>query len=226
MTKKTSKAYELINELRYNSKFQKEVNSLRKTSSIPLNGFPDIKTFNQWQEKLKFAEDFYDLITQLSIDYKVPSNMMDFLEAYIFYEDKFDDFMYIESVCELDTESGKGAIFTSADGKWVDGNHPFVKVFISDTASQEDAIKFIKSNWKKIQKQLSMQRDGSKKRIRRKTNLERDSRIRELYKMEHNKLGIKRGDYAKEKYIRDVIKAEFNTVLDFMTIRKIGSNKT
>jgi len=225
MKKISSKAFELINELRFNPKFEENVAGLRSFGGIPVGGFGCKDEFNAWHKELEFAEDFYNSLTQLSLDYKVPSNMFEYLETYFFYGDKLDEFKYKENVCELDQEAQIGTTFTIADANWADGRTPFVKVFISDNASLEEAQYFLKENWKGIQKKLSEQRGGPKSRLRRKTKLERDSRIRKLYKMTHKDLGLKRGDYSKEKHIRDLIKSEYGDILDYLTIRKIGSTK-
>jgi hypothetical protein len=175
--KRVNKAEELMLLLSLRNDFNKWINKIRTQFGIPDFGFSNQKDVVQWREKNESKIlNLYLLESALLKLHKMPPTpaMMTALEEYILLGEK----------AKYDPTLGDNLSFViepPQEGEKMRVSSSFVRLYIFDTASRKDTLRFIQRNWKYIK--FILEQEGSKKgkRIKAPKDKERDRLILNLY---------------------------------------------
>lgn len=145
--------------------FQRELGAIRTNYAIPDKGFPNEAAYTRWQVALYRYPDrersFEKELAVLTRAYKLTPAANLLVREYVLFGKSPVRFMSETNFEPCDIE------WPHMDtGPWSKSGVPFVKIVISDYASQEDVQRYVKGHWKAIQSIFDAHRGGKRRRIK------------------------------------------------------------
>jgi hypothetical protein len=216
--------------------FQKELSELRSKYGIPENGLKSEKAYERWYKENTDNKNrmFSERCGLIADKHGLPPAGKFRIKEYILFgtsgirPESLDVWMPLDEMgtCEIELSNKK-------DERWSAGN-PFVKIVISDHASQNDAVSYVRSHWSIIQKLLDARRNGQKKRLVRSVhNRDLQEEILRLsrYSTKELRMLAKKTDAEgkfryKETAIKELIKARYGITLSDSSIKKIINRRS
>jgi len=208
--------------------FQQDATPLRASFGIPVDGFKDEKAYTAWyaQNTLDRNNEFYSKCAELVTKYRLPPDANIRLKEYVLFgtsglrPESLDIWMPMDELAVCDIElSDKTA------QQWDKSGIPFVRLIVSDHATQADVKRYVSSRWKLIQTMLNVQRGGAKKRlvraVRNRGLNEEMLRLNKLKLSELRKLAPEGIYDYKESAIAAIINEHSNEKVTAANVKKI-----
>lgn len=220
----TTKAYEFLYPYLLNPAFDIWTRYVRWLYRLPKNGIgKEADDPIEWTDGML---DFIKEVKEIMRIYRIPMSMQELMYQYVLRGKEILDQKIIDQFCDIDLLSGIHSVPNPLDGGWKNGGVPYVKVRISDKASLEDAISFLKNEWKNIQELLDKQRKGRKKhKIRPRKNKDRDEFVYFLSTNLPDNIKSDTKQMSREAFICNEVLAKFGDDLDYGNIKKIISEQ-
>ena len=213
----TNKLAEIFYNLSLREDFQKDVLKLRKTFSIPEEGYPTMTPENAY----KFGELFHsDLLKPTLRKFGLPylEDAELWLELYVLCNNLDAKHVGTPNAPFL-------ALRFPREQEMEEAMRPFVKLYIFDGASKSEADRYLKERWGFVKTFFRNARikqfgDQKERRVRPSRNKKRDERIYQLYQKSNKELGVV-GREPKYARIATLIKKEGFGEVDPDNVRRI-----
>lgn len=237
MNKVTSsnKIDELCHRLYLTDDFQDKLAKTRSLCGIPFEGFKTISKWRDWSQNSENRKqrDYLQLISKLWITRKkLPPDARFLIQAYVLFGSASElRGKFMNETMPTDMLEACAIDINNTSEYWEKSGVPFIKLIISERASQRDIRQFISSNWDVIQLLLINQSKGrSQKSIRplkNKAVQEEILRLSRLNLKDLRKIAPNRaGKYAyKEDAIVAIIQETTGVKLTSENVRTIISRR-